>query len=454
MYDQFEETKEFEAVLIVNEWEQEPCGVRLRYNPYDLNSMEAEIFDPPELSIPDLPEDPSFADYEELDAKLVSESEDLTRIVTLRSDALSSLSFSGAVSALSDTIPVQKYRVAQWWEPKTKCANLGVTYQFPLTTAVRDRSTTTRDARHGFYHGRRNQTESIVELERDSFIIDTPTGEAEFVESYGTHKLDSKRTHPAVTLISRSECYFELNCDAVEHQQEIRKARQEVDTLLHLLSLAEQNRINWSKESAFMQSENGDPVGQIKTYRWTPPTSDKYRPDPSSLRKVRRSFKEICDAYYDLNPSIRTDLDQAIENFKRTNCTGTLETKLVFWYSCLDHLTKIYSFGRSRGSLSKRLVLSCKENDIEIGDLLDARVVRHFQERLDDEHNCFWFVDARNRFVHEGLDALHDESYQLIEAIRNARALAERLLLHKLGLDHNELCNRDQFCLGSPSVRQ
>jgi succinate dehydrogenase flavin-adding protein (antitoxin of CptAB toxin-antitoxin module) len=147
------------------------------------------------------------------------------------------------------------------------------------------------------------------------------------------------------------------------------------------------------------------------------------------------------------------EIDRAVENFKRANCAGVLEKKLVFWHSCLDHLTEnLYGFGN--GPFSKRLIDACERGGIELDDLLDPKVVRHFQNDLDDDHNCFWFVDARNRFVHDGLDALDNEYYQLTDAIQKARALAERLLLNKVGIDYRDLNEGSRHCLGFPSRRQ
>ena len=67
MYEQFEKAKQFSACLITNDVRQNECDVQFTYNPYDLNNMEVEIFDAPELDIPNFPDRPSFADYSTLD---------------------------------------------------------------------------------------------------------------------------------------------------------------------------------------------------------------------------------------------------------------------------------------------------------------------------------------------------------------------------------------------------
>ncbi|WP_103028051.1 HEPN domain-containing protein [Salinibacter altiplanensis] len=350
-------------------------------------------------------------------------------------------------------MPVRRYQQEQWWRPEAEPQEVTLSYGYPLTTAVRDRSLTMKDARYGFYHGERSSGETTAQLSKDSFTVDTEVGEAEFVEAYGIHEVDSNKTHPAIALVRRSECNFSAGHLSGDPKEIVRKARETVDSLLHVLSFTEQNRLNWRRERASFTSEEGKPIGEIKTYRWVPPPSEGYRPNPSSLRNARKSFKAVCQAYADIDSTVRPVVEQAIENFKRTNCTDTLETKLVFWYSCLDHLTEEL-YDCDKGPFSKRLIDACEKAGVEIADLFNPKVVHHFREDLNDEHTCFWFVDARNRFVHDGLNALQDEPYRLIEATRNARALAERLLLSKLGINHNTLCDKDQFCLGEPTVRQ
>jgi len=359
MLDRFEQTKEFEARLVVDEQEQGSCQVRLNYNPYRTNDMEVEIFDPPNLSISGLPESPSFADFEKLDVRLLSETEHVCRVLEIRSDSLSMLA-SGFRTPLSSAMPVRRYQQEQWWRPEAEPEEVTISYGYPLTTAVRDRSLTTKDAKYGFYHGERRSGETTAQLSKDSFTVDTEVGEGEFVEAYGIHEVDSSKVHPAIALVRRSECNFNPGHLSGSPKEVVRKARETVDSLLHVLSFTEQNRLNWRRERASFTSEEGKPIGKINTYRWVPPTSEGYRPNPASLRNARESFKAVCRAYADLDSAVRPVVEQAIENFKRTNCTDTLETKLVFWYSCLDHLTEdFYECGK--GPFSKRLIDACKK---------------------------------------------------------------------------------------------
>ncbi len=43
MLERFEQTKEFDARLVVDEQEQGSCQVRLNFNPYRTNDMEVEV---------------------------------------------------------------------------------------------------------------------------------------------------------------------------------------------------------------------------------------------------------------------------------------------------------------------------------------------------------------------------------------------------------------------------
>lgn len=448
MYSQFGNTEEFSAELIIDGVDLGTFNVRLMHNPYELNSMEAELFEMPDLDIPSLPDSPAFSDYDELDAKLITESKGFKRTITLRSDRLPGLSFP---FSLSNKIPVTKYRTEQIYDSCVDTTCVRVVYRFPLTTAVRDRSMVTQDARYGLYHGTRKPSERTVDLDKDTFEIDTGLGPAEFVASYGIHDLESKHTYPGRALIQHSACVFESGGESTDPQSFVSGARNEVEKLLNVMSFTEQNRIHWNEERVYEKSKEGKILREIKTRRWAPTPSEKYRPERSGRRNARKSFLECWSAYRGLDSRSQLNIDQAIENFKRAHCAGVLETQLVFWVSCFDHMLKNL-YNCSGGSFSKRIVKTFDDNDVDFEDLLDPRVARHFRQDIDDEHNCFWFVDARNRLIHEGLDALQDTPYELINAIRNAKALAERLLLDALGIDHNQLFSVNRMRLGAPST--
>lgn len=448
MYDQFTSTEEFSAKLIVDGVDLGIFNVRLMLNPYELNSMEAELFEMPDIDIPSLPDSPAFSDYDKLDAKLITEKQGFKRTITLRSDRLSSLSFP---FSLSNKIPVTKYKTEQVFDSGTEVARVRVVYRFPLTTAVRDRSIATQDARYGLYHGTRKPNENTVDLDKDTFEVDTDVGPAEFVASYGIHDLESKHIYPARALIQHSACIFDSDGESIDPQSFVSEVRNEVENLLHVMSFTEQNRIHWNEEKVYEKSKEGKILREIKTCRWAPTPSEKYRPERSGRRNARKSFRACWNAYRGLDNDFRSNIDQAIENFKRAHCAGVLETQLVFWYSCFDHMTKKL-YGCHLRPFSRRLIKVFDDSDVDFEDLLDPRVARHFRQDTDDDYDCFWFVDARNRLIHEGLDSLQDTPYELINAVRNAKALAERLLLNALGIDHNQLFDATRMRLGAPSV--
>lgn len=447
MYDQFTSTEEFSAKLIVDGVDLGTFNVRLTLNPYELNNMEAELFEVSDLDIPSLPDSPAFSDYDKLDAKLITETKGFRRTLTLRSDRLSRLNLP---FSLSNKIPVIKYKTEQVFDSGTEVARVKIAYRFPLTTAVRDRSMVTQDTRYGLYHGRRKANDTTVHLDKDTFEVDTDVGSAEFAMAYGIHDLSSRHIYPAQALIQRSACFFESDCESVKHQTFVSTTRREVENLLRVMSFTEQNRVHWNEERVYEESKEGDILRETKTRKWAPAPSEKYRPDRSGRRRARKSFVECWNAYQDLDNDFRSNIDQAIENFKRAHCAGVLETQLVFWYSCFDHMTKEL-YGCHLRPFSRRLIKVFDDNAVDFEDLLDPRVARHFRQDMNDDHNCFWFVDARNRLVHEGLDTLQDTPYELANAIRNAKALAERLLLNALGIDHSQLYNVDRMRLGAPS---
>lgn len=452
MYEHFDQTQDFSATLLIERKEQGDCNVRIRYNPYDLNNMEAELFGAPvQLSIPGLPDRPSFADYHDLDVRLVERRRQDRRVVVLRPAEIKNLEFRPVRGTHSTTIPVKEYVSEQRWEAdEDDEVRLSVAFQFPLTTAVRIEGSATLDSRYGYYRGERKLGDETIDINDDSFYVDTDLGKVEFLESFDIDENKSNRIHPGILLIRRSECLFQTTCKVDECDEVLEQAREQIDQLLDVLSFTEQNRINWTIERVTVYSENELTVRKT-TYRWASPTSDDYRPERSHHREAKKGFRALWDAYRKLHPSKKEVIDQALYNFQSAHCSGVLETQLVFYHACLDHLLGSVYECYTR-PFSKRLVQVCDENDVGLDDLFEKDVIDHFRCDPKEKNACFWFVDARNRLVHDGLFQLNDTPYQMIDAIRAVCAVSERLLMNAMGIDHDDLFDADGRRPGGISI--
>lgn len=338
MYDHVNRTKDFPASLLIEEEKQGDCDVRIRYNPYDLNNMEAELFDAPvELSIPGLPEQPSFADYHNLDVRLIAKGSNVCYTAKLRPVSLSNLKLRLLQQKHSKTIPVKEYSSNQWWDTDEQEVRLSVAYRFPLTTALKSRGIATLDSKYGYYRGEREPGDKTIKVNEDSFVLDTSVGEAEFYESFDISKDDECRTYPAVMMIRRSECIFQVTCRLSECDEKIEDIRKQINQLLRILSFTEQDRIRWTTEHVTITTLDSESVRRTKTYRWASPTSDNYRPGHSGHREARKGFTAIWGAYRSLGNQKRAIIDQAFQNMSSASCTGIIETQLIAYHACLDH---------------------------------------------------------------------------------------------------------------------
>ena len=402
--------------------------------------MTVEIFNLPLLSTQQAGN--TFRGLEKIDARFVVETLGQTCVLRLRTSYLFLASFKSSL-----IVPVEEYTCTQFFEENEKCDRISIRFAFPLTTVTLNRSAdVTLDSLHGVYHGKRNTTEKTVKLEKESTEIDTDCGTAKLFEQYDFQKVEIRPQYPIRALVRMSRCSFDLECPEGDLERALELAQTEADKVLQLVSLVEQDRINWNSAEATLFSKDGKAIGYYTSYRWSSPSNPSYRPDHSTMRKARECFVEIYNAYRQQPPSEREIIEGAVQNFVLANCAGTIETKLTFWYSCLDYLTeKVYK--KKTKPFSKRLVKVCDDVGVIIDDLLETEVIEHWRGNKESENTCFWFADARNRFIHHGLGNLLDEHYQVLDSVRNARALAERLILARLGISNHDLC------LGTPSLR-
>ncbi|WP_263789929.1 hypothetical protein [Salinibacter sp.] len=430
MHDHFEEVDELRGRLIIGGTEVGECLAKVFRNPYRLNEMEVELFDPPELRQNEVP-DRFFQSPESVDSELIYEGPQITRSLKLKTFELAGTN----LSSFSKSVSVEKYRSTEFFGEIDEPERATVGYLFPLTTVVKSGLRPTKDARHGLYRGEFNRETGTADLAPNTFEIETPLGRAEIVELYDSRDVEKRSGYPVTAVVMHSGLHFkDLDCTSKSLETILEHSRSVVERIMLLFSLIEQNRITWSREKVNFTSSDDEWIGRQTTRRWSSPPTDSYYAGYRAKGVTHEAFEVINNAYWTLSSEEKKKIDEVLDNFTIAYTRKTIETGLLYWHSCLDQICQDL-YGEDHRVFSKQIVATCDAAGIKVEDLLEEDVLDYWREDISGETQNFRFVNTRNTFVHDSLGANLEESQKVIEDRRVARALAERLLLAKIGVD-------------------
>ena len=431
LFHRFEDSREIDGELVVNSTALGRCMGRVVFNQYNTNGMQIDISELPDLKIPGLPEKPTNEEIHALDVKVVESHSRLTRWASFPASYLFLGSLTGNVAA-----PVHEYgwrQISRSGSPE----RMYFKYCFPLTTVAMSRGGGVMDELHGFYHGEIDRESESVKMSKDYLKLHFLGHDVTIFEKYGNHEIVRRGKYPTSALVRQSCLSFSLEVLGQKTRAVTAEANGIASQLLTLISFLEQNRIRWTSEEIDVKSDS-EWTESSKRYRWESPPSEKYEASLATLRGTRESLIVVSSAFEELSEAKRDLVIDLLRNFEVANCSEFLETKLIFWYACLDRMLK--KLLKVRGAtFSARLVKACDNLDLHVFDLIEREVFDYWRDNSEEGKSKFDFVESRNTFVHEGPWSKEDQILPLSTTVRNVRALAERMIMASLGLSHEGL---------------
>ncbi|MBL7961814.1 hypothetical protein JNL27_16390, partial [bacterium] len=205
-----------------------------------------------------------------------------------------------------------------------------------------------------------------------------------------------------------------------------------IEDFLIILSLIEGDFINWYYCIGSEHSLAGFPLSEIELFQLavkikkTNFDSIRYHRFRKSLQKLHRYLTLL---YSQKNVDDKKSIKKLIEKFVIASRTSAVDTRLIYWHSCLDVIIKKCD-GKGK-SFSHKLIDACKNMNIEWLDIY----VGITEESLDLKAE-FPLNRIRNEILHDGI--YPDDYGEVIKENRNARALCERFITQIIGADYRD----------------
>lgn len=227
--------------------------------------------------------------------------------------------------------------------------------------------------------------------------------------------------------------------ECLDYQKIKFEVQEKLKTFLHILSVIEGKFVNWfyCEVDARGETTKGF-VSEL--YKRTP--NNKYRKS-EHLETYALKYKEtlpiIVEKYSQLQDNTKTELDKAFKQALVASVPKTtVETKLLYWHSCLDILVYIAGPGvgeRRRMGFSKSLVVTCEKLNIGWNDLYPY-IIR--DEIFSDQKADFKITTFRNNMIHWGVYPTDKEYQEVFNENSRAVTLFERMITKIMGLDYAE----------------
>jgi hypothetical protein len=242
-----------------------------------------------------------------------------------------------------------------------------------------------------------------------------------------------------VTVVDQSKVTVSLKSENIDLDNARAAIENMLSAYLHIVSFLENRFIAWFRCDIDARSTNGK--GMVATiYRRTPKweySGNQYI--ERHAEGYRGLVPKLVERYVALDHQKKLELDKAIKQLLvAAKPDQPIDTELIYWHSCLDILLKALSGDKASDrkymGFSRKLVLACEEANIEWSDLYtDVSREDIFSDNLRADLRI---TTIRNNMIHHGDYPNIDEFDEVIAENNRAAALAERMILHMLGIDY------------------
>jgi hypothetical protein len=296
-------------------------------------------------------------------------------------------------------------------------------YFFPLTGLTINTAGTTFHDEKGLLRGfPKSNTWDALEIDWTNEIIEliTLTAKAVIYDSMTKESFESDEYNYG-TVIGRQTTLVlqELNGGACFSMND---ARSYIKVFFDMLSLVEQYSIDWYKE----RYQSGKSILTIRPNKMLSGRSLLSSRSYRYKKECLLMLPKLIDAYFALDDTRKKTFDDVIYSYRIATRAKTIETKLIYYHSCLDMLKNIFGF--SKPPFTPQLKNACKKANVDLEDL-DFPLGVKKKAKLR-------FNEIRDAFLHNGFRI--DDHREIMIETRKMRALTERMILSFLGINYRE----------------
>jgi len=215
--------------------------------------------------------------------------------------------------------------------------------------------------------------------------------------------------------------------------KDAKKAFEEViSDYLYVLSFLEGDFLDWYYCQGQARTADEKLVTEIEDYR-----STRKRKKPTSLDqrflKYRQSLQKVhvdlTKAFQSKTQDEKNEIRKVIDRYVVASRVSAVDTRLIYWHSCLDVLAK--QFRGEGSSFSHKVVNACKNTGINWLDIYPE-----INDQSLDEKAEFPINRIRNQMLHHG--EYPDDYNEVFREILKTKALCERLITKMIGIDYKE----------------
>lgn len=390
------------------------------YNPFDTNEMKIEIFNPP-------------TDFLDSDYKTVTV---ISRFQSRQYEIKCNPARMGFNISLEKVVnmPVFEFIESSIFYDCEEIDRIHFDFHFPLISMTHFFDSTVSDQKLGHFYGDYNWEKKEYYFEKSELETDIHGKKVIISNCFNIDQEKKISLYHHTSLTKESYLKYEVRNKIEDESQAVSESFDFAHDLFRIISLVEQNRINWKKANiSFFKGQ--DRIKEQTTYRWASPPSDRYRADEQKSIIRQETFQKIVNQYAGLENERKKMLESILDNFEVANCSPTITTKLVHWHSCLDFLKKQLSKKTKPFSQVFLAALEKEEGRIDITDI----VTEDELEQIRYAGCKFRFTRYRNQYVHDGFFSFDEEYHNVHRENLKMRAIAERVFLHLLGIEHQGL---------------
>lgn len=226
-----------------------------------------------------------------------------------------------------------------------------------------------------------------------------------------------------------------IQCTIEKSELALDDAKKTLDEIiadyLYILSFLEGDFLDWyfcrgtaqgSDKKLILEIENYRSIAKRKKPKHFVERFHKYR---QNLQKVHVDLTRV---FQSKTPEEKNEIRKVIDRYLVASRVSTIDTRLIYWHSCLDVLAK-QSKGEGK-SFSHKVVSACKNAAI---DWLD--IYPEINEQSLEEKAEFPINRIRNQMLHDG--EYPDDYNEVLREIPKTKALCERLITKMIGVDYN-----------------
>lgn len=363
------------------------------------------------------------------DIKFTSVNDNETIIIVGKFPSISIATYSDEILKYD----VSYYSRHRKWNNK-KGEKIYLTFYIPQVELYTINITTIMDYKKGLLFGwdeSNNKWDDDTENQINKYSLQSIMGTINFspILLFSETRINDIKAH--ITLNQMAiECELQNIDDSIQNIQ--KTIENEIDDYLTILSFIEGDFIGWFYCVGHEQSIEPDLNSELELYKHTAKIKkSKF----NSLRyfyyreKLQILHHELTSLYSSKSNEEKSNIKNIIEKFVIASRASTIETKLIYWHSCLDVIIK--NFKSNRQPFSVRVVNACKKMGIEWQDLYPEITDESLSKKADFPINTI-----RNDLLHNGI---YPDNYDnAIIDLFKTKALCERFIMKIIGSDYKD----------------